>query len=319
MAPAAPRAPARCSARRSFWRRAGVRRAAAALPLGLGDGPGGAVWLGVKVALVAVWGALDGRAGGGRRGRPRATGKRRRRVAGRGRRSLARWPAWQIALAGAVLLIAGLQRAPQRLVLNLIGYALLSAFAVWVVQRRGRAARRRGRRPWSPSFAVVATTADRRPAAGGEVVRGRRRPCAGRSAGRSRSGCCARRCGSPRGSALREPLEVPLATAYDGPARGPRPGQRGGAGPDGARRPGRAATGAAGGGGAPRRDARARAAATPLRSGSAPDRAALDGRGDAGGAASSYFDGQRWRPGTFDDAAGRRQDGVYVLQLKEGA
>jgi hypothetical protein len=34
-----------------------------------------------------------------------------------------------------------------------------------------------------------------------------------------------------------------------------------------------------------------------------------------GPAASSYFDGTRWRTGTFDDATGRPRDGIYVLLL----
>jgi hypothetical protein len=39
------------------------------------------------------------------------------------------------------------------------------------------------------------------------------------------------------------------------------------------------------------------------------------GAATAGPGASSYFDGQRWWPGTFDDARGDRRPGVYILQL----
>ncbi len=35
----------------------------------------------------------------------------------------------------------------------------------------------------------------------------------------------------------------------------------------------------------------------------------------AGPSASSYFDGARWTPGTFNDALGRPQPGIYILQL----
>jgi hypothetical protein len=40
------------------------------------------------------------------------------------------------------------------------------------------------------------------------------------------------------------------------------------------------------------------------------------GRGATFGlGASSYFDGEQWRPGTYNDALGRPQDGIYVLLL----
>ncbi|HEV2126924.1 MAG TPA: hypothetical protein VGW38_29590, partial [Chloroflexota bacterium] len=35
----------------------------------------------------------------------------------------------------------------------------------------------------------------------------------------------------------------------------------------------------------------------------------------AGVHASSYFDGERWWPGTFNNAANQRQDGVYLIFL----
>jgi hypothetical protein len=36
----------------------------------------------------------------------------------------------------------------------------------------------------------------------------------------------------------------------------------------------------------------------------------------AGAGASSYFDGVRWWPGTFDDATGARRTGIYIVQLE---
>ncbi|MGH2371536.1 MAG: hypothetical protein ACRDI2_25475, partial [Chloroflexota bacterium] len=35
-----------------------------------------------------------------------------------------------------------------------------------------------------------------------------------------------------------------------------------------------------------------------------------------GGAASSFYDTQRWWPGTFNDVAGRRQTGVYIIRVR---
>ncbi|HEU5315418.1 MAG TPA: hypothetical protein VFX49_04870 [Chloroflexota bacterium] len=36
------------------------------------------------------------------------------------------------------------------------------------------------------------------------------------------------------------------------------------------------------------------------------------------GAASHYFDGSAWRAGTFNDAEGRQQDGVYIVRMVQG-
>ena len=286
---------------------------AAALPLGLGDGPGGAVRLGLKVA-VAVWALWT-------------TGQVVVAVAGTGPRAaapgvaggslLARWPAWQIALAGGVLLTAGLQRAPQRLVLNLIGYALVAAFAVWVVQRRGGRVAAARAAAVVAAFAVVATTADRRQPL---TVESSRPASAVRwsVAWPEPLWVLRHEVRLAPGSLPPGRLEVPLATAYDGPARvlvranGVELGPMAQDGPTSLRL-------------ALPPDAVGRSDRLTLELRQQPfdpDLRLIAQRWTAGAtlgaAASSYFDGQAWRAGTFDDAAGRRRDGVYVLQLKEG-
>jgi hypothetical protein len=290
----------------------GCGATAAALPLGLGDGPAGAVWLGVKVAI-AVWGiwttaqvvvAIAAPA-------PPAEAPGETPLLGR-------WPAWQIAVGGGVLLIAGLQRAPQRLALNLVAYALLSAFAVWIVQRRGGRLAAARVAAVVAAFAVVATTADRRMPLAVEATR---------------PGSAVRwSVGWPEplwvlrqevrltpGERLPGTLEVPLATAYDGPAQilvranGVELGPMERDGPAGLRL-------------ALPEDVVRRAGTLVLELRQRPfdpEQRLIAQRWTAGAtlgsAASSYFDGQAWRRGTFDDAVRRRQDGVYVLQLKEGS
>jgi hypothetical protein len=289
----------------------GCGATAAALPLGLGATAADAVWLGVKLAL-AVWGlwtagqvvaAVSGPAPGAAPPGPAPL--------------LARWPAWQVAVAGGALLVAGLQRAPQRLVLNLIGYALLSALAIWVAQRRGGSLAATRAAALVAVFAVVAATADRRAPL---AVQSTRPASAVRWSVGWPDPLWVLRQEVLLSSAAQPPgmLEVPLATAYDGPAQVLVRANGVELGP--MERDGPAALRLAL---PPEVVGRAGSLVLELRQRPFdPEQRLIAQRWTAGatlgGAASSYFDGREWRPGTFDDEAGRRQDGVYVLQVKEG-
>jgi hypothetical protein len=286
----------------------GIGVSAVALQLGVAGGARGAAGLGVRVALaswalISAWLVLRAVAGaGGRVGG----------VSPRGR-----WAAWQIALAGGALVAAGLQRAPGRLVLNLIGYALCAGFAVWVAQSRGGALAAARAAAVVAVFAVVATTADLRAPLAVESTR----PA---SAFRwsvgwpSQDWVLRHELRLPPGAPAPRELAVPLAAPYEGPARvfarvnGVDLGPLQQAPPTELRLelPGEVV----GQGGRVVLELRQR----PVD----PAQRLIAQRWTAGatlgGTASSYFDGLEWLPGTFDDGAGRPQPGVFVLRF-EGA
>jgi hypothetical protein len=296
----------------------GCVAAQVALLLGVADGARGALGAGLKVAL-GLW-ALG-------------TGWRVLRAVAEGRRDvlshqqregsnqeredlfLARWPAWQIALAGGALVAIGLQRSPGRMALSLLAYGLLAAFAIWVAQDRGGRVAGAQAAALVALFAVVSTGADRRVAPPVETTR---------------QGSPFRwSVGWPDGAwVLRHELQlqpgapgpkvllVPLAEAYDGPAQvlarvnGVDLGalereqrtrlrlvlpERGLVGSDGRltvelrQQP---------------YDPHLRLIAQRWTSGAS-----------LGARASSYFDGRSWRQGTFEDATGRALSGVYVIQF----
>jgi hypothetical protein len=228
---------------------------------------------------------------------------------------VARWPAWQIALGGGVLVAVGLQRSPGRMALSLLAYALLAAFAIWVVQdRAGRVAGARAA-ALVALFALVSTGADRRVAPPVEATR-QGSPFRWSVGWPDEAWALRHELQLRPGAAAPKVLLVPLAEPYDGPAQvlvrlnGVELGamereqrsrlrlvlpERGLAGSEGRltlelrQQP---------------YDPQLRLIAQRWASGAS-----------LGARASSYFDGRSWRQGTFEDATGRARAGVYVIQF----
>jgi hypothetical protein len=226
-----------------------------------------------------------------------------------------RWQDWQIVLGGAALLAAGTLRAPGRLVMNLLGYGLVALALVWVVRRSGGPAAAARAATVLAVCALLPLTADWR---GVPELEPARADSAYRwPVGWPAPGWVLRQeILLPAGSPPPRRVEFQLLHAYDGPARVLATVNGEDAGPlvaDGTvlslRLPEHLVT-------VPGRLTVELRQAPPD-----PELQLLAQRWTAGATlgarASSHFDGERWWPGTFVEATGRRQPGVYVLQLRD--
>ncbi len=327
-APAAPHRPSPLSVRlRDVLRSSGVPCAVAglvAVQLRLALGPPGevgpALGSGLRVAL-ALWGGWmalqalqalarnEGAVEGERLCDADGTGE----IAGR-RVTRPRFTAGQIALAGMALMTAALQRAPARLAVNLIGYGVLAVAVIWAVRRRGGEVAAARAAAALAVFALVPTSVDWPAPPTMEYVRTD-------SAFRWPVGWLDETwvlrhelLVSHQGTTPNT-LVIPLAQPYDGPGQvlatlngedlgplSPAPGNV-----LQLRLPPRIVEGT-------------RRLTLDLRQ--RPHDPALRliaqrwwGGATLGQRASSYYDGQRWWPGTFNDEAGRRSMGVYVVRF----
>lgn len=232
--------------------------------------------------------------------------------------ALSRLSALHIGLGALVLIAAALQRAPSRLAANVIGYVLVAVPALWVVQRRAGPAAAARAATVLALFALLPTHADLRdmrlfeqvPVSAGSFFRW--------SVGWPEEDWILRheirleRPGENRPMAL----IVQLAAPYEGPAQvfasmngyelGPL--RNLGRGQLQVTVPAEVVSGQS----HLRFELRQRPVDPSLR---------LVAQRWTGGAslrsaASSFFDGQAWRPGTFNDLAGRPRIGIYLVELR---
>lgn len=234
---------------------------------------------------------------------------------------LQRVTATQVLFLGGALIAAALQRAPSRLVANLLGYGLVAAPLLWVVRRRAGPAAAAKAALALALFAYTPTHLDLHPSEGYAYEQWTAESPFRWSVGWPRDGWILRHEIELPEAARNGPLRLValLALPYSGPAQvyGTVNGQ-----PVGPLR---------------RHDEHALLLEVPPSVAAGERRLAFElwpepvdpglrigaqrwaAGASRGATASSYFDGERWWLGTFNDRAGRRQEGVYMVRLEGGA
>lgn len=231
--------------------------------------------------------------------------------------TLGRWPFppdWQIALGGAALLVAALQRSPGRLVVNLIGYGAAAVFLIWIVRRCGGADAAARAVAVLAVFALVPTHVDWRTT---PLTENARAESPFRWTVGWPGAAWVLRHELDLTALARRPqsLMIPLAVRYDGPAQvyltvnGEALGPLALVGGQSlqARIPERLVDGQS----RLTLDLRQRPHDPVLRLIAQPWTAGAT----LGARASSFYDGERWWPGTFGDVAGRQKPGMYVIRF----
>lgn len=223
-------------------------------------------------------------------------------------------PDWQIVLGSAALLVAALQRSPARLVVNLIGYGVAAVFLIWIVRRYGGAQASARAVAVLAVFALVPTHVDWRTTPLTENARAES-PFRWTVGWPGEAWVLRHELDLTALARAPQTLMIPLAVRYEGPAQVYLTLNGEALGPVAivngqslqARVPERLVVGQT----RLTVDLRQRPHDPMLRLVAQPWTAGAT----LGTRASSYYDGERWRSGTFGDVSGRPKPGMYVIRF----